>query len=182
MSKLYSVVSKICVIGFERDLRAAALRRAGDLDRRNRIAPLVALLIDLAVAPDLQIETLGERIHDRHANTVQTAGYLVRGVLEFAARVQHGQDDFGRRTAVRHRIDRNAAPVVDDGDRVVDVDGDVDLIAEARERLVDRVVDDFVHQVMQPRLSGRPDVHGGALAHRFEALEDLDLVCAVIVS
>ena len=79
-------------------------------------------------------------------------------------------------------VDRNAAAVVDDRDRAVDVNRDVDLIAEAGQRFVDRVVDDFVDEVMQPRRPGRADVHRRALADRLEALEDLDLVGAVVVA
>ena len=78
-------------------------------------------------------------------------------------------------------IDGNAAAVVDDGDRAVDVDGDVDLIAEAGQRLVDRVVDDLVDQMVQPARPGRPDVHRRPLANRLQALENLDLVGGVVV-
>ena len=78
-------------------------------------------------------------------------------------------------------IDRDAAPVVDHGDRIVDVDGDVDLVAVPGQRLVDRVVDDLVDEVMQPRLAGRADVHRGPFAHRLEAFENLDLVGAIVV-
>src|SRR5690606_2037467 len=42
------------------------------------------------------------------------------------------------------------------------------------ERLVDRIVDDFVDQVMKALGSRRADVHGGPLAHGFEAFEDLN--------
>src|SRR5688572_25282340 len=77
-------------------------------------------------------------------------------------------------------VGRNTAPVIDNGDGVVDVDGDADLVAVSGERLVDRVVDDFVHEVMQPRRARRPDVHGGTLPDGFEAFENLDLVGAVV--
>ena len=112
---------------------------------------------------------------------MQTARDLVAVVVELAAGVQNGQHDFGRGLAAGVAIDRNAAAVVDDRDRVVDVDLDVDLVAEAGERLVDRVVDDLVHEVMQPRRPGGADVHRGTLADRLEAFEDLDLVGAVVV-
>ncbi len=52
----------LCV-GLERDFCAAALRGAGDLEGTERRSPLVDLLIDLAVAPDLQVESLGQRVH-----------------------------------------------------------------------------------------------------------------------
>ena len=112
---------------------------------------------------------------------MQAARDLVAVVVELAAGVQDRQHDLGGRLAACVPIDRNAAAVVDDRHRVVDVDRDVDLVAEPGERLVDRVVDDFVDEMVQPRDAGRADVHGGALAHRLEPFEDLDLVGAVFV-
>ena len=43
-------------VGLECDLRAALLRRAGDFELARRRAALIALSIDLAVAPDLELE------------------------------------------------------------------------------------------------------------------------------
>ena len=61
------------------------------------------------------------------------------------------------------------------------MNGDVDLIAEARQRLVNRVVDNLVDEMVQSRRAGRPDVHRRALPDRFQAFEDLNFVRAVIV-
>ena len=61
------------------------------------------------------------------------------------------------------------------------MDRDVDLVAKAGERFVDRVVDDLVDEMMQSRRTGGPDVHRRPLPYGLEALEDLDLVGAVIV-
>ena len=57
----------------------------------------------------------------------------------------------------------------------------VDVLAEAGQRFVDRVVDDFVDEMVQAGRTGRPDVHRRALPNRLESLEDLDLVGAVVV-
>src|SRR5204863_6255874 len=65
--------------------------------------------------------------------------------------------------------------VVDDRDAVVRMKLDPDRVAEARDRLVDRVVHDFVDEVMEPSLTGRSDVHAGALANRLETLEHGDV-------
>ena len=63
------------------------------------------------------------------------------------------------------------------------MDDDVDAIAEAGERLVDGVVDDLVHHVVQAgAVIGVADVHAGALAHRLQALEDLDALLVVIAA
>ena len=181
VSKLNSVVSKICASGLKVILVPRFLVVPVTSSGVDRIAALVGLLVDLAVAPDLQVERLRQRVHDRHADAVQAARDLVAVVVELAAGVQHRQHDFGRRPAALVLIDRNAAAVVDDGDRVVDVDRDVDLVAVAGQRLVDRVVDDLVDEVVQARRAGRADVHRRPLAHRLEAFEDLDLVGAVVV-
>src|SRR6185437_7039962 len=78
-------------------------------------------------------------------------------------------------------VDRDAAAVVVHGDGIVGVDGNVDRVTVAGERLVDRVVHHLVYQVVQPVLAGRPDVHAGALAHRIQSFQDLDRVGLVSI-
>ena len=70
--------------------------------------------------------------------------------------------------------DRDATAVVDDAHATVGEQRDLDVVAVARERLVDGVVDDLVDQVVQAALAGRADVHAGALADRLEPLENRD--------
>ena len=124
---------------------------------------------------------LAQRVDDRDADAVQAAGHLVAAaVAELAAGVQDGQDDLdGRPALLLHHRDRDAAAVVDDGDRVVGVDRDVDQRRVAGEGLVDGVVDHLVDEVMQAAHAGRPDVHAGALADRLETLEDGDVLSVV---
>jgi hypothetical protein len=165
----------------EGDLGSALLRRARDVEVAKRIASLVRLRIHLTVAPDLQFQRLGERVDDRHAHAVQTARDLVAVVVELAACVQHRQRHFGCRSPAAVAIDRNAAAVVHDRHRMIDVNRDVDLIAEPGERFVNRVVDDLVDEMVQAGHSRRADVHGRTFADGLETLEDLDLVRAVVV-
>ena len=48
--------------------------------------------------------------------------------------------------------------------------------------LIDRVVDDLKHHVMQAgSVAGIADIHAGAFAHGFEAFEDFDAVGIVII-
>src|SRR5262249_54383683 len=60
------------------------------------------------------------------------------------------------------------------GERAVGVDGQLDGLGVTGERLVDRVVDHFVDEVVQPLRADPADVHVRPLADRFEALQDLD--------
>ena len=145
------------------------------------LAALVLLRPREAVAADVDEQVLGEGVDDRHADAVQAAGDLVAAaVAELPAGVEHGQHDLdGGSLLLLHHRDRDPAAVVDDGYGVVRMDRDREFVAVAGERLVDRVVDDLVDEVVQPSRAGRPDVHAGALAHRFEALEDGDVLCVV---
>jgi UDP-N-acetylenolpyruvoylglucosamine reductase len=70
---------------------------------------------------------------------------------------------------------RHAAAVVGDGNGIVGVNRDVDVVAIARERFVDGVVQHFEYEVMQTGAIRRiADIHARALAHRLQTFEDLN--------
>ena len=163
------------VVGPERDLGPGLLGLADLLELGQRDAALVALGVDPAVALDLEVEPLGQGVDDRDADAVQAARDLVGLVVELAAGVEHGHDDFGRRLLLLLvHLDRDAAAVVDDRDRIVDVDEDFDVLAVAGQGLVDGVVDDLIDEVMEPFGAGAPDVHRRPFSDRFQPFEDLD--------
>src|SRR5262249_28990279 len=60
-------------VGLERDARPAELRDPRLLDGRLGLAALVALLVDLAVTSDLDLERLRERVHHGHADAMKPA-------------------------------------------------------------------------------------------------------------
>ncbi len=171
------------VRGEEMHFGAAAVRLPRGLQRLHCHAAMKLHEIRVAVAPDPQLEPFGKRIHHRDTDPVQAARDLVRVLVELPAGVQLRHDDLGRRSleiVIILDVGRNAAPVVDHGNGIVRVDDDLDVVAVPRQRLVDRVVHDLEHHVVQPGAVGRvPDVHAGALAHRIESLEDLDAVGVV---
>jgi acetyl esterase/lipase len=72
-------------------------------------------------------------------------------------------------------------PLSVDRDRAVGVEGDPDEVAMAGQRLVDRIVGDLEHHVVEARaVVGVADIHAGALADRVEALQHLDRIGAVV--
>ena len=110
----------------------------------------VGLLPDFAVAPDLQLQPIGKRVDDGNAHAVQAAGNFVGVAIEFAAGVQDGHDHFGGGLFFGGvHVHGNAAAVVDDGDAVVVVHDDVDLVAVAGHGFVHGVVHHFPDQVVQ---------------------------------
>ena len=113
---------------------------------------------------------------------MQTARHGVSAAAELAAGVQHGEDDLDRGLALGAvDVDGDTATVVDDAHGAVGKDRDIDRVAVSGERLIDRVVDDLVHQVVESARARRADVHTGAFAYRLETLENLDLIRAVRV-
>ncbi len=72
------------------------------------------------------------------------------------------------------RIDRDAAAVVADGDRVILVQLDLDPGGMAGDGLVHRVVEDLGDEVVQRAFIGAADIHAGAFADGFQPLQHLD--------
>ena len=170
-------------VGPERDGRAVLLRRRRLASSLScGLAALGEVLLPLAaVAVDLEVEAARQRVDHRHADAVEAAGDLVALAAELPAGVQHGQHDLGRRLALVLGVvvDRDAAAVVGHAAAAVGEQRDVDPGAVAGHRLVDRVVDDLVDEVVQTGRAGGSDVHPGAFADRFEALENGDVLGGV---
>ena len=61
------------------------------------------------------------------------------------------------------------------------MDRHLDLGAETGHGLVDRVVNDLPHQVMQTAGARRADIHARALTNGLETFENLNLAAIVIV-
>ena len=170
-------------VGLEPD-RGAGLRLrqlAQHLELRGGVAALEIHVVLLPIAPHPHLQLLGQRVHDRDADSVQPARHLVAGLVELAAGVQHGERELDSRDLLDGMdVDGNSASVIDDGDRVVRVNRDFDVRRESRECFVDRVVYDLINQVMETALRCRSDVHPGAFANGFEPLEHLNLTGVVL--
>ncbi len=78
------------------------------------------------------------------------------------------------------RFDGNPATVVFDSHRSVGVDGDLDFLGKPGHRLVDRVVDDFVHQMMQAARRNVTDVHRRPLADVIHIRQVLQVLRRVV--
>src|SRR5208282_6872343 len=92
-------------IGPEAYARAAAVRRlAGFLQFALRLAALEGHAVEPLPARDLDLHAFGQRVGDRDADTVQSAGSLVDVGVEFAAGVQRAHDHFERRLVLEFRV------------------------------------------------------------------------------
>ena len=60
-------------------------------------------------------------------------------------------------------------------------DGDGDVLAVARQRLIDGVVHDLVDEMVQTGRAGGANVHTGTLPNSLQTLQDLALLRAVLL-
>ena len=86
--------------------------------------------------------------------------------------MQDRQDDFRRGSPFFGMlVDRDAAAVIGDADRLVGMDRDRNIRAMTGQGFVDRVIDDLENHVMETgAVVGVADVHSGAFPDGFEAL------------
>ena len=111
---------------------------------------------------------------------MQTAGHFVGLVVELAARVQFAEHYFERANAFGGvHADGDADSVIGYRQTFVRVNRDGDVVASAGHRFVDRVVDDFPHQVVQASRRRVADVHAGSFPNRFEPFEDANIALVV---
>ena len=103
-------------------------------------------------------------------------------LAEFAAGVELGHDDLGSgHPFALMDIGRDSAPIIAHAAGAIRIEGNQHLLRKARERLVNGVVDDLVHHVVQAGAVVRvPDIHARPLAHGIEAFEHLDRFRPVI--
>ena len=124
------------------------------------------------LAAHFDVDAGRQRVHHGNTHTVQTAGDRVAAATELAACVQLGHHGFHAGNAfARHFVDRNASSVIDHAHAAVRQNRHFDMRGIARQRLVDGVVDDLIHQVMQATGAGGADVHARADSHRLKAFQ-----------
>ena len=169
-------------VGLEHHLGAVAVGLAHDGHALGDLATGELHLVDFAVLVDAHLQPLGQGVDHAGAHAVEAAGHLVAAAAELTAGVEDGEHNLqSGQAGLGLDIHGDAAAVVGDGDDVTLQNGHVDTVAVAGQGLVDGVVHDFVHQMVQARGGGGADIHTGPLAHRLQALQHLNLTAAVLV-
>ena len=137
-------------VRLEGDFRSTFFGLAGCGKRGRRFAALILLFKDLAVLPDFQLQPFGERIHHRDAHAMKAARHRIGALFELPAGVQHGQGHLGGGLLLRGmHAGRNTAAIVDHDHAAVDMQRDLDRLAEAGHVFVDAIVDDFIDQMVK---------------------------------
>ncbi len=142
------------------------------LQLRDLLAVGEGHVVLLALAPNPDLQVLGQRIHHRNADAVQSAGKLVVVRGELAAGVQLGEDHLHTgQPLLGVQVHRHATAVVPDLQGSVLEQLDLDVAGEAGDGLVHAVVYHLLGQVVG---ASGVRVHTRALAHRIEPAQDFD--------
>ena len=139
-------------VGLKGDGGTGMVGVADDLHLLGNVTPGELHLVDMSVLVHLHLQPLGKGVYHGRAHAVKTAGYLVAPAAELTAGVQNGIYHLQSGPA-RLGLDvyGDAPAVVGDGDGIALVDGHGDVRAVARQRLVDGIVHDLIHQMVQTR-------------------------------
>ena len=161
----------------EGDDGTVILRFSRYLHRRNGLALGVLLHPDFALAVDFGHQKVAEGIHAGNTHTVQTAGNLIAVLVELTAGVQHRKHHFqGAAMLFLVHARGDTAAVVLHPDGIVFQDFNIYVCAEAGHSLVDTVIHHLIYQMVQTPFADVADIHGGALAHRLKAFQNLDTI------
>ncbi|MPN14359.1 hypothetical protein SDC9_161686 [bioreactor metagenome] len=80
---------------------------------------------------------------------MQSTRYFVAILVEFTTRVQYRHYDFqGRFTFLFMHVDRNTTSIVHYSNRIIFVDGHINPVAMSSHCFVNRVVHNFIYQMV----------------------------------
>ena len=165
-------------VGLEGDDRAPAIDRADLLELALRLTAFEAHLVAALVTRHIHFHPFRKRVDHRGPDAVQAATGLIGLAVEFAAGMQRGHDHFQRRLVLefRMRVHRNAAAIVANRQHIVRSEFHLDAAGMTGNRFVHGIVQNLGGKVMQRADVGTADIHAGAAAHGFQALENLDVL------
>ena len=115
---------------------------------------------------------------------MQAARHLIAGIVpaKFTARVQDRKNDrHGRNAHLRLNVNRDAASVVRNANAVSLLNGHLNVITEAGQRLINGVINDLVDQMMQTARARGADIHTRTFADGLQPLQYLDLAAVIFM-
>ena len=141
---------------------------------RDRLAIPVLLLVHTTVSSHGKLERFGKGVDHRYADTMETTGYFVAIVVEFSACMEGRHDDLRcANVFFRVNVHRYASSVVPHRNGFFRMNVDMHFITMSCQRLVDGVIYQLLHHVMQacPILS-ITNVHARSFAYCIQASQD----------
>ena len=104
----------------------------------------------LAIAADANLGSLGQGVDNGNADTMKAARHLVAVIVELATCMKDGQNDLdGGDFLLGMLVNGDATTIIDNSNAVVFVNGHLNMRAEACKSLVNGIVHNLIHQMVQ---------------------------------
>ena len=138
----------------------------------DRLSTFIAVMIDRTAGFDLNIQIGGKGVHDRRADAVKAAARLIRIIIKFGS----GMKGCKNKTLSRHpffmHVNRDSAAVIGYGAGSVGFQRDFDQCAESGQMFVDRIIENFINEMIKSFSSGPSDVHSRTYSDRFQSFQN----------
>ena len=113
---------------------------------------------------------------------MQTTADFIRTLVELTTCVEDGHHNLkGTLMQLFVHINRDTTTVIFNGNGVILVYRNFDIMTVARHGLVDRIINGLVYQVMESLFTDVTNVHSRTLAHCLQAFQDLNVTGRVII-
>lgn len=163
------------------DRRACTVCRADRNKLRSLVTAFEGLAENLSPLLDFDAQMIRQRVYDRYADAVKTAGNLVGIAVELPAGIECCQSEFDAgNSGFFVDIRRDPAAVVDDAHGIILLNGYRNIFTEAGKRFVYRVVYDFVDQVMESFVAVVPDIHPRTKPDMLDSFENLYIIGSIL--
>ena len=169
-------------VWFERDDGTRVFTSADSFQIRYSHASLKSLFVNRAVAMNFNVHPLGYSVDGRDAYAVQTAAHLVGAVVKFSSCVKFGHDHLGSRNPeLVVLINRDAAAVISDGERMIGMKDDFNGVVVPCQVLINGIVNNLPDTMVKGGAVVRvTQVHPGSFSNGFKAFQHLNTTSVVI--
>ncbi len=130
----------------------------------------------------IHLQPVRQGVDHRGTHAMQTAGHLIAAGTEFAAGVKDSVHDLQRRLArLLLNVHGNTTAIVRDLDHIALFDDHLNGVTIAGQCLVDGIVNNFIHQMMQTGCGCRSDIHTRAHTDGLQTLQHLNFRCVIFL-
>ena len=146
------------------------------------MSSFITLLIYFSIGIYLNLQPIGQGIHNRSAYTMQTTGYLVSSTAEFTAGMKNSKYHFySRKSCFVVDSDRNTSSVIHNGNGIILINCYNNLITITGQGFIYGIIYNLIHQMMQSSAGSSTNVHTRSFSNCFETFQNLYLVSSIII-
>ena len=148
--------------------------------RIAHFSSLISLTIDLTFTVNCNFQPVRQCIYNRCPNAMKSSGYFVSSTAEFSSRMKNSKYHLNCRFS-SFMVDacRNSTSIIFHSDRIIHVDRDLDMSAISSQCLINGIIYDLIHQMVQSPEGSIINIHTRSFSDRLKSFQYLNLICSV---